>query len=142
MFAGLKGRTRIVGYRVLVIGRSRRADICLRDGSVSRLHAELTLADDGTLHVSDKLSTNGTWIDENERWRRLTQRKVRPADRLRLGRVEIEVSELLRRAPAGLAAGSGGYREEGRGRSGNVGGSSLPAGPVRRNPETGEVIAD
>ena len=100
------------------------------------------MADDGTLQVSDKSSTNGTWIDENGRWRRLKQGKVRLADRLRLGSVEIEVSELLRRAPAGLAAGSGGNRDEGRGRSGDVGGNGLPAGPVRRNPETGEVIAD
>ena len=127
---------------MLVVGRDRRADIRLRDRSVSRLHAELVLGGDGTLHVADRSSANGTWIEADGRWQRLTQRMVTSADRLRLGDdVEIEVTELLRRAPR-RTAGSAGDREEKNGRSGDRNKDGLPRGPVRRNPETGEVIAD
>ena len=131
-----------MGHRVLVVGRGRRADIRLRDSSVSRLHMELTLGSDGTLHVADRSSTNGTWIDENGRWKQIAQCKVRPADRLRLGDVRIEVAELLRRAPPDKAAEGAGGGQAGDGRPGERPDNSLPSGPVRRNPETGEVIAD
>ena len=126
---------------MLVVGRGRRADIRVRDKSVSRLHAELVLGGDGTLHVADRSSANGTWIEAEGRWRRLTQRTVTSADRLRLGDVEIEIKELLRRAPPRTTGGAG-DRDEESGRSGNRNTDDLPRGPVRRNPETGEVIAD
>ena len=106
------------------------------------MHAELVLGGDGTIHVADRSSANGTWIDDNGRWQLLTQRTVTSADRLRLGDAEIDVSELLRRAPAHLATGSAGDRHGEDGRSGTRRTDGLPEGPVRRNPETGEVIAD
>ena len=105
------------------------------------MHAELVLGGDGTLHVADRSSANGTWIESEGRWRRLTQRAVTSTDRLRLGDVEIEVKELLRRAPR-RTAGSAGDRDEESGRSGDRNTDGLPRGPVRRNPETGEIIAD
>ena len=130
-----------MGHRVLIIGRSRAADIRLRERSVSRLHAEFVVTDDGLLHVSDRSSANGTWIDVKGRWERLTQRTVTERDRLRFGSHVIEIAELVRRQPVrrladqpedGPAAGPGNKRDA----------DDLPMGPVRRNPETGEVIAD
>lgn len=126
---------------MLVVGRGRRADIRVGDKSVSRLHAELVLGGDGTLQVADRSSANGTWIEADGRWRRITQRTVTSADRLRLGDVEIEIKELLRGVPR-WAAGSTGNRDEESGRSGKGNTDGLPRGPVRRNPETGEVIAE
>uniref|UniRef100_UPI0014099931 FHA domain-containing protein n=1 Tax=Streptomyces sp. YIM 98790 TaxID=2689077 RepID=UPI0014099931 len=42
------------------IGRSSRADVPLDDPDVSRLHCEITVAEDGTMTVRDLGSTNGT----------------------------------------------------------------------------------
>ena len=124
-----------------VIGRSRRADIRLRDESVSRLHAELVVAENDLLHVADRSSANGTWIHVDGRWKSVTQRIVTERDRLRFGAHEVAVSELLHRAPVQQAAGDA---RDGAGASGDDRGNTneLPDGPVRRNPETGEVIAD
>ena len=75
------------------------------------------------------------------RWKRITQRAVVPSDRLRLGSFLVTVSELVRRVQAHdeidrtgreSAAKNGACRPDDR----------LPRGPVRRNPRTGEVIAD
>ena len=131
-----------MGHRVLTVGRSRRADVRLAAASVSRLHAELVIAEDGALHVADRSSANGTWIETGGTWERIAQRRVAAGDRLRFGDVEIAVAELLRRAPAPLSAGkaSDAARESGRHAARDAG--DLPAGPVRRDPRTGEVIAD
>ncbi len=129
-----------MGYRVLVIGRSRSADIRLRDRSVSRLHAELVVAEDGRLHVTDRSSANGTWIDAGGRWERVRHHAVTPRDRLRFGSLAVEVSAMLRRVSVRQAAGRpAGDREAGRSATNYA--NDLPKGPVRRNPETGEVIA-
>ena len=78
-----------MAHQVLIVGRSRRADIRLRDLSVSRQHAELVVGSDGTLHIADRSSANGTWIEAEGRWQRLRQRTVAADDRLRLGNLEI-----------------------------------------------------
>ena len=86
-------------HRVLTIGRSADADIQMDDDSLSRVHAELAIARDaGRLCVTDRSSANGTWLDAGGEWERIAQRQVAFTDRLRLGSVEVEVAELLRRA--------------------------------------------
>ncbi|MEW2635025.1 FtsK/SpoIIIE domain-containing protein [Streptomyces sp. NPDC048389] len=45
------------------IGRSADADVPLDDPDVSRLHCAVTVADDGTVTVTDLGSTNGTTVD-------------------------------------------------------------------------------
>ena len=109
------------------------------------MHAELVVGDNGLLHVADRSSANGTWIDVDRRWERVTQRSVTQHDRVRLGSYVVAVSELLRRAPRrdGVDGGAhtgnrGGPTDSGNRRDTN----DLPEGRVRRNPETGEVIAD
>ena len=130
-----------MGHRILIVGRGRRADIQLGDKTVSRLHVDLVMADAGVIHITDRSSANGTWIEMHGRWKRITQRAVVPSDRLRLGSFLVTVSELVRRVQAHdeidrtgreSAAKNGACRPDDR----------LPRGPVRRNPRTGEVIAD
>lgn len=143
-------RNSVLKHRVLIVGRGRGADIRLGDASVSRMHAELVVGGDGTLHVADRSSANGTWIAVDGRWQRVTQRSVTPADRLRLGDARITVAELLSLAPE-PRSGYGGSGSQPAGRGGDMddelphrpeNARNLPQGRVRRNPETGEVIAD
>jgi DNA-binding winged helix-turn-helix (wHTH) protein len=61
------------------------------EASVSRNHAELSRADDGTWQIRDLGSTNGTLVNE-ARITALTP--LRPADRLRFGQVGFYFAEL------------------------------------------------
>ncbi|WP_030414560.1 FHA domain-containing protein, partial [Streptomyces sp. NRRL S-1448] len=45
------------------IGRSADADVPLDDPDVSRLHCAVTVEPDGSVHVADLRSTNGTAVD-------------------------------------------------------------------------------
>lgn len=127
-------------HRVLIVGRGREADIRLNHRTVSRLHLELVLGAGGELHVADRSSRNGTRVSSDGKWQPLTAKSVSPADRLQLGDLEITVEDLVQRAPpervdtGPRADGSAGGRRE------PELDPDLPHGPVRRNPETGEVI--
>ena len=118
---------------MLIVGRGRRADIRLDDRSVSRLHLELVIGGGGEVHIADRSSANGSWVWTEGEWKRVTARAAVPEDRLRLGACEVTVAELLRRAPERALLDPG--ADSGRVDDG------LPVGPVRRDPETGEVIA-
>jgi pSer/pThr/pTyr-binding forkhead associated (FHA) protein len=52
--------------RPIIIGRGSDADLILEDGEVSRRHARLTPAGDGSVEVEDLGSANGTFINHNE----------------------------------------------------------------------------
>jgi hypothetical protein len=65
----------------VTLGRSRGSDVVLRDGTVSRAHAELTRMD-GACWVRDLGSTNGTWLAGH---RVTAPEPVRRGDVLRLG---------------------------------------------------------
>jgi hypothetical protein len=51
------------GGKRLSVGRGADNDLCLSDGSVSKIHAALLLNREGTLLVADTGSTNGTYIN-------------------------------------------------------------------------------
>jgi hypothetical protein len=70
----------------LVIGRSDACDLVLGDQTVSRRHAELSRTSVGWL-LSDLDSTNGTRVNG---WR-VKQVRVRPGDRVQVGRVRLRV---------------------------------------------------
>ena len=72
---------------VKTVGRTARADFILDAALVSRLHCRLEAAPDG-LHVIDLSSTNGTWVNG----KRIGQARLIAGDRLRVGRVELNVS--------------------------------------------------
>ena len=118
---------------MLIVGRGRGADIRLDDGSVSRLHLELVIGGGGEVHLADRSSENGTWMWTEGAWQRVTARAAVPEDRLRLGAHEVTVAELIRRAPE--------PPRQDPGADPNRMDDGLPVGPVRRDPETGAVIA-
>ncbi|MGW7365229.1 FHA domain-containing protein [Streptomyces sp. NPDC054841] len=79
------------------VGRSVQADVPLDDPDVSRLHCEVTVADDGRVTVADLGSTNGTALDGVE----VGPRPVRlaPGALLRLGESTLRLT-----APTGGAS--------------------------------------
>lgn len=72
---------------VKTIGRSPGAEFVLDVPLVSRLHCRLSATDDG-IHVKDLDSTNGTFVNG----KRIKAANLRAGDRLKVGRVELQVS--------------------------------------------------
>jgi pSer/pThr/pTyr-binding forkhead associated (FHA) protein len=72
---------------VKTMGRSTGAEFTLDAPLVSRLHCQLS-ATDHSLEVKDLDSTNGTFVNDE----RITSATLRPGDRLKVGRVEFNVS--------------------------------------------------
>ena len=70
------------------VGRGPRADFVVDVALVSRVHCHLSTSDSG-LAVEDLRSTNGTFVND----KRIRQSPLRVGDRLRLGRLELSVSE-------------------------------------------------
>src|SRR5262245_62684072 len=71
---------------IKTVGRAPRADFIVDAALVSRLHCQLTASDDG-LEVVDLSSTNGTFVND----KRIKKALLAAGDRLRVGRVELEV---------------------------------------------------
>jgi pSer/pThr/pTyr-binding forkhead associated (FHA) protein len=71
---------------IKTVGRAPRADFVVDAALVSRLHCRLEAAADG-LHVIDLSSTNGTWVNG----KRVGRARLIAGDRLRVGRVELNV---------------------------------------------------
>lgn len=123
--------------RTLVIGRSPSADVVIADTSVAPHHAELVIAGDGRLHLTDCASEGGTWVQSEgaapSGWQPLRQAFVRPDQILRLGDYQCTAGDLLRwshAAPA-EASGAGGWEAAAQRRV---------RGPVARDPATGEIV--
>lgn len=76
------------GGKRLSVGRGRDNELCLNDGSVSKIHAALLMNRESTLLVSDTGSTNGTFING----RRLAYgeaRQIEDGDVVGFGDVEV-----------------------------------------------------
>jgi hypothetical protein len=73
-----------------------KADLYLDDATVSGIHAELFRIDDRRFRLHDCQSTNGTARLVNGCWIRITDASISPDERLRFGRVETSVRELLK----------------------------------------------
>ena len=71
---------------IKTLGRAPRADFVIDAPLVSRLHCRLTATHDA-LEVVDLSSTNGTYVNG----KRVEKAKLVTGDRLRVGRVELEV---------------------------------------------------
>jgi pSer/pThr/pTyr-binding forkhead associated (FHA) protein len=93
----------------VVIGRGGDVDVALEDGQVSRHHARVTPATDGSAVVEDLGSANGTFVNHNELH---GPARLDPSDELLVGvtllelRSEAQVRAQLsvqRAVPPGLA---------------------------------------
>lgn len=103
----------VPGSRISV-GRAGGNDLVIDDTSVSKIHASLVMAADGSLALADTGSTNGTFVND----RRIsygTATQLDKADKVRFGTVKIAMQEVAPSADdsqpdgddAGTAAGDG-----------------------------------
>ena len=82
---------RILPGSIKTIGRAPRADFIVDAALVSRLHCRLT-AGESNVEVVDLESTNGTFVND----KRVSKAMLSIGDRLRVGRVELEVMRTAR----------------------------------------------
>jgi len=81
--------------RRFTIGRDAHCDVPVADDSVSRVHAEIWLAEDGSLFLADRGSSNGTTILRAGQSFPLKQDVVLPGDQVRFGNVTLTVSDVI-----------------------------------------------
>ena len=77
------------------IGRARECDVVLPHESVSRVHAELRVLDNGRLFLTDRRSKNGTVLVRAGSEERVRQAYLSREDTLRFGDLTVPVRELL-----------------------------------------------
>src|SRR5260221_585809 len=77
------------------IGRERTCDFFIADESVSRLHAEIWLADDGSLVVADRGSSNGTQLVRGGQSTPLFEERLMMSDQVRFGAASFPVRDIV-----------------------------------------------
>ncbi|WP_127563042.1 FHA domain-containing protein [Nioella ostreopsis] len=111
-------------YKTYTVGRSPDCDYVIEHPTVSRLHAEMVVTRDGQFHLTDRVSSGGTFVLGPDGWERIKQAFVRADDTVRLAEAELRVGDVLAKIQGA--------------------GKAVPAqskGRVRRNIETGEPEA-
>jgi len=79
---------RLRAGHVRTLGRAPRAEFRVEAPLVSRLHCRVTGRDD-SVEVVDLSSTNGTYVNG----RKVKKAELKAGDRLRVGRVEMQLSK-------------------------------------------------
>ena len=77
------------------IGRASECNLVVDHGSVSRLHANIEVTEEGYLAVQDALSSNGTFLHRNGRWIRARKVILGSQDRIRFGDHEVPLDHLI-----------------------------------------------
>ncbi len=80
---------RMITGSAKTVGRAPTAGFMIDTGLISRLPCRLTVMPGGHLIVEDLDSTNGTFVND----RRVRRSALVTGDRLRLGRLELMVSQ-------------------------------------------------
>jgi DNA-binding CsgD family transcriptional regulator len=88
---GATGRVLVLHGGELIIGRDAKADLRLTDSGVSRRHAKVMSAGDGTTVLIDLDSTNGTLVNDA----RVELASLRLGHRVRIGPVAELVCEAV-----------------------------------------------
>ena len=129
-------------------GRDPSCDLVLEHVTLSRLHAHIELTGAGHVSILDAGSSNGTFVNRNERWVRAKRVTLSIGDRIRFGDVEVPLQTLTalfgKRASIRLEARRFPIRQ------GRAIARPAPAqhdhGPSlnkpRRNPATGKIEED
>lgn len=78
----------------------REGQICLRDQTVSKQHAEIQVKN-GEIYLKDLNSTNGTFLVKNNRLVPFHEGYVQPNQIIALGNIRTSVEKLLGMAGAG-----------------------------------------
>jgi len=126
-------------------GREPSCDLVLEHSTLSRLHARIELSDDGLVSINDSGSSNGTFLNRNDRWIRARKVTLSIGDRIRFGDIEVPLEHLTavfgRRASIRLEARRFPHRH-GKAVVQPSAGKADP-GPAlnkpRRNPATGKI---
>jgi len=77
------------------IGRASECNLVVDHESVSRLHANIEVTEEGYLAVQDALSSNGTFLHRNGRWIRARKVILGSQDRIRFGDHEVPLDHLI-----------------------------------------------
>lgn len=77
------------------IGRDPSADILIPEPSVSRIHAEMTLLSAHEVLFVDRRSSNGTYRLSSGAEQRIEEERLSSSDRIKLGNIEVPVSDLI-----------------------------------------------
>jgi pSer/pThr/pTyr-binding forkhead associated (FHA) protein len=136
------------GPEIKTCGREPSCDLVLEDATLSRLHARIELADDGIVSIQDAGSSNGTFVNRNDAWIRVSRVTLCIGDRIRFGDIEVPLERLT--AVFGKRAGT---RLEARRfpvRRGKTAVNAVKGQPdqgpslrkPRRNPATGKIEED
>jgi pSer/pThr/pTyr-binding forkhead associated (FHA) protein len=129
-------------FEVLLVGRASSMsgldiEVPAGEATVGRRHAEITIDSARKCHIVDLGSTNGTFVRDGKRWKRIKQASLRLDDPLRLGDFTTSVAHLmtLRRIHCAPVPIKPPHPKQARP-------ATAPAKPKsgpRRNPITGEV---
>jgi len=126
-------------------GREPSCDLVLEDSRLSRVHARIELSDDGLVTINDAGSSNGTFLNRNDRWIRARKVTLSIGDRIRFGDVEVPLERLTavfgRSASTRLEARRFPHRH-GKGVVQPSAGKTDPGSSLnkpRRNPATGKI---
>ena len=79
----------------VIIGRNPSCDFRLLNGSVSRLHAVLSISDSDRLQIEDHNSRNGTFLLRGVTWRKVESAELERHDRVRFGEAEVAIADIL-----------------------------------------------
>lgn len=85
----------MAGQQKFTIGRDRRCDVPIADDSVSRLHAEIVVAEGSRILLTDCRSSNGTFVIRNGRKETVREAYVAPGDTVQFGSVTMPMTDLL-----------------------------------------------
>ena len=80
------------------VGRNAASDLTLDDESISKLHASLVAAENGTLSLADTGSTNGTFVN-GQRIAYGKAIRLTDCDRVKFGEVETTFERVMPPVP-------------------------------------------
>jgi len=81
--------------KMKTLGRDAECNIVLDHESVSRMHAQIHITDEGYLAIQDVNSGNGTFLNRNNRWIRIRKAVLGTEDRIRFGEQELPLERLV-----------------------------------------------
>ena len=84
-----------MGEKTFTIGRDPSCDVPVADDSVSRIHAQISFTNEDLIFITDRRSSNGTFVIRDGRREPLSQDFVSPEDSLQFGDAVLRVEDLL-----------------------------------------------
>jgi hypothetical protein len=116
---------------VYSIGRSNEADIQLNDPSISRIHAELVVTASDKYYLTDCASSGGSYSMQGNAKSPIRQGFVEPSENLCFGEYHTSMQQLIAMIEISRKGRAAAPTPQ----------DDLPAGPVHRDPISGEIIS-